>query len=295
MGSGPRANKYYERSGQYEPVSCISIFDYFSRQTERGDARLATVSRPLPSVKGGRPDFLWGQGPYIYSFAPATFGVVCENIRRKETINMKKLYRITFTDSFGEATNGSGSRNIKIYRYAHSEKQAATFWVNAYLISTYGFVKEDGKPDWEKVMKYRNKWLHDIQVTQVTDNLAETESERCEAEAHNANNKKKGDEKMEGGIGIPITIRSGSKTLTRKVKVYVKVDNNHGVLYGYVGRCAFYWDPGRYDLPKIKLTKEDERKLFLLCRSSQERHKKYQRMRRLVKAFLCAYWLRTSI
>lgn len=157
-----------------------------------------------------------------------------------------KLYRIAFIDSFGEAANGSGS-------------------------------------------KYRNKWLRDIQVTQVTDNLtelAESErcSERCEAEAHNANNKKKGDEKMKG---ITITLRSGSKTLTREV--YVKVDNNRGVLCGYVGRCAFYWDPNKHDLPYIKLTKEDERKLFLSCMSSQERHKKYQRMRELVKAFLCAY------
>ena len=194
---------------------------------------------------------------------------------------MKKLYKITFVDSFGEAANGSGSRDVKIYRYAHSEKQAATFWVNAYLISTYGFVKEDGKPDWEKVMKYRNKWLHDIQVT---DNL--TESERCEAEAHNANNKKKGDEKMEGIMeGIPVTIRSDNKALTKKV--YVKVDNNH--LYGHVGRCAFYWNPSRYDLPNIKLTEEDERKLFLSCQSSQERHRKYEHMRKLVKAFLCAY------
>ena len=86
--------------------------------------------------------------------------------------------------------------------------------------------------------------------------------------------------------GVTITLRSGSKTLTREVKVY-KVDNNH--LYGYVGRCAFHWDPSKHDLPYIKLTKEDERKLFLLCRSSQERHKKYKRMRELVKAFLCAY------
>ena len=197
---------------------------------------------------------------------------------------MKKLYKITFVDSFGEAANGSGSRNIKIYRYAHSEKQAATFWVNAYLISTYGFVKEDDKPDWEKVMKYKSKWLRDIQVTQVTDNVTGSErySERCEAEAHNANNKKKGDEKMKG---VAITLRSGSKTLTKKV--YVKVDNNH--LYGHVGRCAFYWNPSRYDLPNIKLTEEDERKLYTSCRSSQERHKKYEHMRKLVKAFLCAY------
>ena len=202
---------------------------------------------------------------------------------------MKKLYKITFVDSFGEAANGSGSRDVKIYRYAHSEKQAATFWVNAYLISTYGFVKEDGKPDWEKVMKYKNKWLRDIQVTQVTDNLTElTESERCsercEAEAHNANNKKKGDEKMEGITDV--TLRSGSKTLTRKV--YVKVDKNH--LYGHVGRCVFHWNPSKHDLPYIKLTKEDERKLYTSCRSSQERHKRYKRMRELTKAFLCAYF-----
>lgn len=213
---------------------------------------------------------------------------------------MKKLYKITFVDSFGETANGSGSRDVEIYRYAHSEKQAATFWVNAYLISTYGFVKEDGKPDWEKVMKYKSKWLRDIQVTQVTDNLTElTESERyserCEAEAHNANNKKKGDEKMKGITeGVPVTtvatvtLRSGSKTLTRKVKVYVKVDKNH--LYGYVGRCAFYWNPSKHDLPYIKLTEEDERKLFILCGSSQERHKRYKRMRELTKAFLCAYF-----
>jgi len=51
--------------------------DFQDRQ-KGGDARLATVSRPLPSVtlKGGHPDFLWSQDLYIYSFMPVAFGII---------------------------------------------------------------------------------------------------------------------------------------------------------------------------------------------------------------------------
>lgn len=93
--------------------------------------------------------------------------------------------------------------------------------------------------------------------------------------------------KKAGGPTRNVTVAIGGKTYTKTVTVIVhKEDKDY--CFGKVGNYQFYWRPKKFELPMLKLTKEQLTDLYKSVKVS-ERDKLYEGTRRKVKLFLLAW------